>query len=296
MRVLVTWGSKHGGTEGLARVVGDTLLERGFDVDMMDAQTALKAKHFDAVVVGGALYANRWHAAARRFVRRREKDLRRVPVWFFSSGPLDTSADHAEIPPTRQVQALMERVGAQGHVTFGGRLLPGTSAVMPKKLVGDWRDPYRVRAWSIRVVESLPNARPNPPVPQPGRSLVPLALHGVAGWAVCAGLMLALLATVSEGLAVALHAVAAPLVFAGLAVHYFRLRGAREPLTAAFTFAGMVALLDGVVVAALVQRSGALLLSLPGFWLPLALIFFATWGVGVLRSMQPFSRPPQATA
>jgi menaquinone-dependent protoporphyrinogen oxidase len=124
MRVLVTWGSKRGGTEGIARIVGEALQHEGLDVDVLPARAAARATNFDAAIVGGALYANRWHPAARRFVNRQEKRLRGVPVWFFSSGPLDESAEHNAIAPTRQVTTLMERVGAQGHVTFGGRLTP----------------------------------------------------------------------------------------------------------------------------------------------------------------------------
>jgi menaquinone-dependent protoporphyrinogen oxidase len=42
----------------------------------------------------------------------------------FSSGPLDASTEEKDIPPTRLVSILGERVGAQGRVTFGGRLEP----------------------------------------------------------------------------------------------------------------------------------------------------------------------------
>ena len=89
MRVLVTWGSQRGGTEGVARVIAETLEHEGLEVDLLSPKRALEAHGFDAVIVGGALYANRWHEDARHFVARRERELRRVPVWFFSSGPLD---------------------------------------------------------------------------------------------------------------------------------------------------------------------------------------------------------------
>src|SRR6516225_1761957 len=32
MRVLVTWGSKRGGTEGIARIIGERLIEAGHEV------------------------------------------------------------------------------------------------------------------------------------------------------------------------------------------------------------------------------------------------------------------------
>lgn len=76
---------------------------------------------YDAVFIGGALYAGRWHRDARRFVKRHPGALRERPVWLFSSGPLDGSAIEA-IPPVPQVQELPTRIGARGHVTLGGRL------------------------------------------------------------------------------------------------------------------------------------------------------------------------------
>lgn len=91
-------------------------------MEMRPAEEAGSPDGFDAAVVGGSLYANLWHPAARRFVSRHAAKLREVPVWFFSSGPLDDSADLDTIGPVARVQSLMDRVGAQGHATFGGRL------------------------------------------------------------------------------------------------------------------------------------------------------------------------------
>jgi menaquinone-dependent protoporphyrinogen oxidase len=296
MRVLIIWGSKRGGTEGIARILGDALRGEGLDVELLPAGKALRADALataDAVVVGGALYGNRWHPAARRFVLCRETELRRVPVWFFSSGPLDDSAAARTIAPVAQVQTLMERVGAQGHVTFGGRLEPGArgfpASAMAKKHAGDWRRPEAIRAFAVELARALPAARPRPVVAQPGHSLVRLFLHAGAGWAVCAAVMALLLSITSVGVAVVVHALVVPIVFAAIAWHYFDDRGAREPRSTALAFAGLTALVDLVIVAGLVQRSLALVKSVGGFWLPLALIFLVTWSIGQMRSMMPSS-------
>jgi menaquinone-dependent protoporphyrinogen oxidase len=297
MRVLVTWGSKRGGTEGIARSIGEGLRGEGIDVDLLPPDRARRAQGFDAVVVGGALYAGRWHADARRFVIRREEDLRRVPVWFFSSGPLDGSAERSAIAPTRQVEQLMGRVGAQGHRTFGGRLLPDArgfpASAMAKTHAGDFRDPAQIRAWAREIARALPAARPGAFAPQPGRPLGRLVLHAAVGWALCALIMGALLRTTSPGAAIAVHAVAAPFVFVGIARHYFRLPGAREPLPAAAAFAALTALLDLIVVAGTVQHDLVMFTSLWGTWLPLALIFVATWLTGEVMSMLPLPLPPK---
>lgn len=296
MRVLVTWGSKRGGTEGIARILAEALRHEGLDVDLLPSEVAAKATSFDAVVVGGALYANRWHAAARRFVNRQEKRLRDVPVWFFSSGPLDDSAEHKTIAPTRQVSVLMQRVGAQGHATFGGRLAPDAhgfpASAMAKKHAGDWRQPERVRAWASEIARALPTARPRVATIPRGRSLSRLVRHAVLGWAACALTMFALLATGRAGIALALHALAAPLIFAAVSRHYFRQPGARDPRPTAFTFVGVVAVLDLVVVAGLIQRSLAMFGSVAGFWLPSLLIFVATWTTGEVMSMQRWPKAP----
>jgi len=291
MRVLVTWGSKRGGTEGIARIVGQSLRDEGHAVDVLPPREAARASGYEAVVVGGGLYANRWHPAARRFVRRREQELRRVPTWFFSSGPLDESAERLEIPPTRQVATLMERVGAVGHVTFGGRLAPDAKGFpasgMARTRAGDWRSPEHIRAWAAGVARALPSARPRDAVKQPGRSLPRLVLHAAVGWAACGVLMAVLLALASERVALAVHAALVPILFVPVARHYFAARGARDPLPAALAFVATVIVLDLVVVAGLFLRSAVVFASVASTWLPFALVFLSTWATGELTWMLP---------
>jgi menaquinone-dependent protoporphyrinogen oxidase len=128
MRVLVAYGSKMGGTAGIAQLVGDALADAGFQVDAGSAPEVTDLGSYDAVVIGGALYTGHWHRQARRLVKRHTSSLRDRPVWLFSSGPLNGSAA-AELPPVPQVQELVERIGARGHVTFGGRLPAGAKGV-----------------------------------------------------------------------------------------------------------------------------------------------------------------------
>jgi menaquinone-dependent protoporphyrinogen oxidase len=162
MRVLVTYGSSRGGTEGLARMAADGLRDFGLDVEVLPPKQIRDISGYDAVVVGGALYAFRWHRAARKFVRKHAKALRQRPTYFFSSGPLDDSAAVNDLAPVPGVKTLMERAGARSHATFGGRLSPDAKGIpasaMAKTLSGDWRDPARVRAWALQVAQDLMGA------------------------------------------------------------------------------------------------------------------------------------------
>ena len=167
MRVLVTYGSTRGGTEQLAAVVADDLREEGFPVDLLAPRKVRTLDEYGAVVVGGALYASRWHKEARRFVRRHARELRQRPTYFFSSGPLDDSASRGPIPEVKGVHALMRRVNARDHVTFGGRLEPDAkgfpASAMAKTKAGDWRDPAQIRAWVHGIAEQLgPGGPPGP--------------------------------------------------------------------------------------------------------------------------------------
>ena len=175
MRVLVVHGSKHGGTAGLAAMVRGALRARGFDVAIYPAGWVRRVHGFDVVVVGGALHHGRWHHQTRRFVHRHRHALRACDVWFFSSGPLDASARDGAIPPTSDVARLMRRVGARGHMTFGGcrppgRVDEGGGAWRPED---DWRDPVHVTEWVGSIADALgvQGWRPQPwaaPVPTPG--------------------------------------------------------------------------------------------------------------------------------
>lgn len=160
LRVLVAYGTKMGGTAGIASIIGQALADEGLEVEVRAAARARDLAAFDAVIVGGALYANRWHRDARRFVTRHTAELRALPVWLFSSGPLDRSASERDIPPTEQVSGLLARVGARGHVTFGGRLPDDPKGFVARAMVrsgraGDWRDPQRVRSWAAQVATQL---------------------------------------------------------------------------------------------------------------------------------------------
>ncbi|NNJ48591.1 MAG: hypothetical protein HKP18_12260, partial [Acidimicrobiia bacterium] len=57
MRVLVAYGSKMGGTKGLAEMVGTELEANGFQVDVMPARAVADLTPYGAVILGGALYS-----------------------------------------------------------------------------------------------------------------------------------------------------------------------------------------------------------------------------------------------
>lgn len=164
MRALIVYGSKRGGTEGLAQMIGDALTSHGVEVDVRAAAGAGAPDAYDAVIVAGALYANRWHRDARRFVRRQARALRALPVWLVSSGPLDDTARTGDLLPIPQVARLGRRIGTRGQMTFGGRLTADATGfparAMAKTRAGDWRDIEQVRHFATAVADDLTRTNP----------------------------------------------------------------------------------------------------------------------------------------
>lgn len=155
-RVLVAYGTRHGATAGIASEIGRTLREDGLDAVVLPADDVDDVRGFDAVVLGGALYAGHWSAKAAHCAERNEQYLRHRPVFLFSSGPVDSSAEQHEIPPVPAVARHMERLGAREHVTFGGKITRSTPGLLARALVhrgkgGDFRNPERIRTWAHHI-------------------------------------------------------------------------------------------------------------------------------------------------
>lgn len=158
--VLVAYGTRNGSTAGIADMITLALHAEGIHAEARPARQARDLTRYDAVVLGGALYAGRWHRDARRFARRYAAALHDRPVWLFSSGPLDTSADTSEIPPVPQAARAAARLAAREHVTFGGRLTEQTRGFLARAMVrnghgGDFRNPQRIAAWAHTIAAQL---------------------------------------------------------------------------------------------------------------------------------------------
>lgn len=109
------------------------------------------------------------------------------------------------------------------------------------------------------------------------RGLVGLVLHPLFGWGVCGAIMDYGRAVSTLDATLVVHAVAAPLVFAALALAYARWFPHPSPLATAAAFTAVVILLDAALVAPVFERSFAMFESPAGTWVPFASIFLATW-------------------
>jgi menaquinone-dependent protoporphyrinogen oxidase len=74
-KVLVVYGSRHGGTRGIAERIGDTLRLEGLDVEVAAADHVADVGAADAFVVGSGVYMGSWLKEPLGFLQRNEATL-----------------------------------------------------------------------------------------------------------------------------------------------------------------------------------------------------------------------------
>lgn len=157
-RVLVAYGTKMGGTAGIAQRIEEVLADGGHDVVV--SPPAKVEGSFDAAVIGSALYAGRWRSGPVKALRRLARQDPAPLTWLFHSGPLGEDADEPQALP-RAVARLAEQLDAQDVVTFGGRLDEEHAvgwiarAMLRNGKGGDWRDLDGAAAWASAISDEI---------------------------------------------------------------------------------------------------------------------------------------------
>ena len=152
--ILVAYATKRESTHEVAETLGSRLRERGYEIDVRPAAEVGTLAPYHAVVLGGALYAGRWHRDARRFLARHRDELRRIPVAIFAMGPL--SLDPEEIASSRsqldRALAKAPELEPVSTIVFGGMIDPATLRFPFNRIEGgDARDWDAIRSWADEI-------------------------------------------------------------------------------------------------------------------------------------------------
>jgi menaquinone-dependent protoporphyrinogen oxidase len=183
-KVLVVYGSRHGGTRGIAERIGDVLRAEGLDADVASADQAGDVRTADAFLVGSGVYMGSWLKEATDFIKRNEAALASRPLWLFSSGPLPgSSASKSPDDPLADALGPEDGPGSGGrkkiaelsaathpreHRVFQGafdpddppramserlvRMMPASKSILP---AGDFRDWDAIEAWAREIAATL---------------------------------------------------------------------------------------------------------------------------------------------
>lgn len=160
MSILVAAASRHGSTAEVATALAAAMRHHGAHVDVVPPELVRSVDEYRAVVLGSAIYRNRWLREAREFADTHQEVLRRRTVFLFSSGPV------ADMRRTRgaqgDVSVVAGRTGAREHRMFAGKLDPmmlGSGERVMARLcsmrVGDFRDWDAIGSWAAEIVDGL---------------------------------------------------------------------------------------------------------------------------------------------
>jgi menaquinone-dependent protoporphyrinogen oxidase len=172
MNVLVVHASKAGATAGIAERIAGTISGSGHEAIARPADKADEPSHFDAVVLGSAVYLGHWLKEAKEYAEQHRDALSTRPVWLFSSGPLGTSRvddegrDLLEVSAPHELPELVGLLHPQEHRVFFGALeptrlsfahralrkLPAGRKLLPE---GDFRDWEEVERWASGIAAQL---------------------------------------------------------------------------------------------------------------------------------------------
>ena len=114
------------------------------------------------------------------------------------------------------------------------------------------------------------------------KKILIILAHAFVGWMLCAATMGIGMSVTSLNNTLIIHAIGAPIFFAGVSLFYFRKFNYTSPLQTALIFIAFVIGMDFFVVAMLINRSFEMFTSPLGTWIPFALIYISTYVTGLL--------------
>ena len=81
-RILITYATMAGSTAEVAKAVGEVLVEKGLQVDILPVGEVKGIEGYDGVVVGGPMIMG-WHRSAIKFLKKYRASWKQIPLAVF---------------------------------------------------------------------------------------------------------------------------------------------------------------------------------------------------------------------
>jgi len=164
-KILVTYASRFGSTEGVAEAIGKTLSESGMNVDMLPMREVKDLSAYQAVVAGSAINAGAWLPEAMQFVQIHRAELAQKPFAAFlvcmtlTMRNTDQYRSHVAtwLEPVRTLAKPVREGPFAGALdinkipSFGDRLKFRLSVLFGAWKEGDHRDWNAIQNWAMEL-------------------------------------------------------------------------------------------------------------------------------------------------
>jgi menaquinone-dependent protoporphyrinogen oxidase len=156
--ILVVYATKRESTHEVADAIAARLRELGHEVNVWRAGDIGMLRPYGAVVLGGALYAGRWHRDARRFIEKHRDELAERPVAVFAMGPLkleprDVGSSREQLDRALAKEPWLDPVSV---AIFGGVIDPAKMRFPFTRMdAADARDWDAIRSWADELAATF---------------------------------------------------------------------------------------------------------------------------------------------
>lgn len=164
-KVLVTYASRFGSTEGVAISIGKTLSENGMTVDVLPMREVNNLSTYQSVVAGSAINSGAWLPEAMQFMQAHRSELAQKPFAAFlvcmtltmKSGEQYRGHVSSWLDPVRTlVRPVSEGLFAGGLdirkiPSFSDRLKFRLSVLFGVWKEGDHRDWDAIQKWAVQL-------------------------------------------------------------------------------------------------------------------------------------------------
>jgi menaquinone-dependent protoporphyrinogen oxidase len=164
-KALVAYASKFGSTREIAERVAARLLEQGNHVDILPVEEVDDVGAYGAIVLGSAVFNQRWMPQAAELVRRNLGTLADRPVWLFSVGSFgDTHRVWGRLvrKEPKEIAGFREAIQVRDYRVFAGVIEPHRWPVLSRLFFravgghfGDNRDWSGIDAWAGGIAQAL---------------------------------------------------------------------------------------------------------------------------------------------
>ncbi len=177
-KILITYATRTGYTEGVAKTIGETLSLMGETVDVIPMQDVKDLSAYKGVIAGSAIQAAHWLPEAMDFVKRNRNVLSQKPFAAFLvcmtlamkkgeeyrpvvSGWMDPVRD---LVPTVSIGLFTGGLDIKKLPSFGDRLKFKMSVMTGVWKEGDQRDWEEIREWAKDLKPLLDRGKVAAPV------------------------------------------------------------------------------------------------------------------------------------
>lgn len=159
-KILVAYATRAGSTAEIAAVIGETLAERGFRVDVKSIHSQPALNGYAAVILGSAIRMGSWLPEMVKFIQSNQTALNALPTALFTVHMLNAGDDEASRAAraayTAPVRALLPNAPEAfftGLMDFSRlSFLDRFIANMVKAVESDQRDWDKIRAWANTIL------------------------------------------------------------------------------------------------------------------------------------------------